>query len=508
MTGLRARLGGRLRRPGTSLLVVLLVLGGGLGAATATAPDRSAGRPGGQLAARTSSGGEVALARTTLACPDPVVDAEAGTATTLAVAATGPLGQEGGGAFRLAPLDGGAALVAGRAPGSGRAEAGPDVGPVLARGTGRSAPGLAASQLTRSTDATMRGLAGVDCAPSAAETWFVGSGSVVGQRGRVYLTNTEAAPAVVDVTIFGPDGPIEAPDARGVTVAPGAQEVRLLDALAPGVSRVAVQVRARQGRVSAAVRDQQVDGLTPRGADWVPPTTAPARRLVVAGVPGGAGQRLLQITAPGESDAIVRLRLVTPSGSFAPAGLDVVEVRAGTVDEVDLAPFTEGEAVSVALEADVPVTAGVLSRLTGAEGSLEEIAYAAAVDPLAADRPGVVADVRAGAGVASRLLLTAPQGAARVRLSALPPATGTARVVEVDAGSVLVDDLAGVAADESYALLVRPLPGSGPVLAVRQLEQADERGALVTSSPVPPGRFVVPVPRVVPDLTAGLPGSG
>jgi len=507
VTRLRARLGARLRRPGTSLLLVLLVLGGGLGAATATMPERAAGTSGRQLTARTAPGGEVALARATLACPDPVSDAEAGTATTLAVAAAGPLEQEGGGAFRLTALNGGAALVAGRAPGSGRVEAGPEVGPVLARGTGRSAPGLAASQLTRSTDATMRGLAGVDCAPSAAETWFVGSGAVVGQRGRVYLTNTDAAPAVVDVTLFGPDGPIEAPDARGVTIAPGAQEVRLLDALAPGVTRFAVQVRARQGRVSAAVRDLQVDGLTPRGADWVPPTSAPARRLVLAGVPGGTGERLLQIAAPGESDAIVKLRLVTPSGSFAPAGLDVVEVRAGTVDEVDLAPFTESEAVSVALEADVPVTAGVLSRLTGEEGSLEEIAYASAAEPLTADRPGVVADVRAGEGVASRLLLTAPEAAARVRLSALPPATGTARVVEVGAESVLVDDLAGVAAEESYALLVRPLPGSGPVLAVRQLEQTDERGTLVTSSPVPPGRFVVSVPRVVPDLTAGLPSS-
>lgn len=508
MTGLRARLGARLRRPGTSLLLVLLVLGGGLGAATATAPDRSTELPGRRLAARTSSGGEVALARATLACPDPVADAEAGTASTLAVAATGPLGEAGGGSYRLTPLGGGAAVVSGQAPGSGRADAAPDLGPVLARGTGRAAPGLAASQLTRSTDATMRGLAGVDCAPSGAETWFVGSGAVVGQRGRVYLTNTEAAPAVVDVTLFGPDGPIDASDARGVTVAPGAQEVRLLDALAPGVPRFAVQVRARQGRVSAAVRDLQVDGLTPRGADWVAPTSAPSRRLVVAGVPGGPGERLLQVAAPGESDAIVKLRLVTPSGSFAPAGLDVVEVRAGTVDEVDLAPFTEGEAVSVALEADAPVTAGVLARLTGAEGSLEEIAYAAAVDPLTPDRPGVVADVRAGEGVASRLLLTAPAGAARVRLSALPPATGTARVVEVGAESVLVDDLAGVATAEAYALLVRPLAGSGPVLAVRQLEMADERGTLVTSSPVPPGRFVVRVPRVVPDLTAGLPGSG
>ena len=47
-------------------------------------------------------------------------------------------------------------------------------GPVAARGTGRSAPGLVAAQLTRSTEATMRGLAGVTCAPSDTDAWFVG----------------------------------------------------------------------------------------------------------------------------------------------------------------------------------------------------------------------------------------------------------------------------------------------------------------------------------------------
>ena len=88
--------------------------------------------------------------------------------------------------------------------------------------------------LTRSTVDAMRGLAGTACAVPGTDFWFVGSGAVVGQRGRVYLTNPEAAPAVADITLYGPDGPIDAPAGRGVPVAAGTQEVRLLDALAPG----------------------------------------------------------------------------------------------------------------------------------------------------------------------------------------------------------------------------------------------------------------------------------
>ena len=51
---------------------------------------------------------------------------------------------------------------------------------------------------------------------------------------------------------------------------------------------------------------------------------------------------------------------------------------AGSVSEVDLAPFTGGEAVAVELDSDAPVTAGVLTRLVRAGGQLGDIAYAAA----------------------------------------------------------------------------------------------------------------------------------
>ena len=144
-------------------------------------------------------------------------------------------------------------------------------GPVAARGTGRSAPGLVAAQLTRSTEATMRGLAGVTCAPS-------------GHRRLVRRQRRGRRPARPGLPHQhrgragrgGPDAVRPGrPDRRARTAAASrwrraGQEVRLLDALAPGTERFAVHVHARQGRIAAAVRDQQVDGLTPLGADWVP----------------------------------------------------------------------------------------------------------------------------------------------------------------------------------------------------------------------------------------------
>jgi hypothetical protein len=503
------RVGRLARKPGVSLLVAALLLAGLGVTADLTAPQPTAAT----VPARADARPAVEVARADAACPDPAVDDK--TATRVSMAAPGAIGGDAGsgagapGRARLARLTGVPLPEADvTAPGTGSVLATAGQGPLVARGTAGSAPGMAAGMLTRSTADAVRGLAGTVCAVPATDFWFVGSGAVVGQRGRVYLTNPEAAPAVVDVTLYGPDGPIDAPAGRGVPVDAGKQVVRLLDALAPGITRFAVHVHARSGRIAAAVRDQQVDGLTPRGADWLPPAAAPARRQVLPGVAAGAGERLLQVVAPGDSDAIVKVRLMTESGSFAPSGLDVLEVPAGSVAQVDLAPATGAAAAAVSLDSDVPVTAGVVSRATGSTGQLTDVAYTAAALPLLPATPGVVTDARSGTGVTSSLLLTAPGAEATVRLAPLPPATGSTSEVRVPAGSQVVVDLATVSTAADFALTVTPLSGSGPVLAARSVAEAEAAGPMLTTEPVEPGRYTVVVPRVVADLSAGLRPGG
>ena len=494
-----SRLRPLLRRPGAALLAaVLLLLGLGV-AADLTAVDE------GPLTGTTPGAGPrptVALARAYGVCPDPAADDNTG--TRVSVAAPGaPDARPGPGVARLETLRGRRLPVAARPPASGSLAASPGLGPVAARASGSAAPGLGAGMLTRSTADAARGLLGTACVAPASDFWFVGSGAVVGQRGRVYLSNPEAAPAVVDLTLYGPDGPIAAPAGRGVAVAAGGQQVRLLDALSPGTAVFALHVHARTGRVAAAVRDQQIEGLTPRGADWVPAAAPPARRQVVAGVVAGSGERRLQVVAPGASDAIVKVRLVTESGSFAPAGLDVIEVSAGSVKDVDLAQFAMGEQVGVELDADVPVTAAVLVRATGV-GPLTDVAWTSAGRPLTAATPGVVPEARQGGGTGSALLLAAPRSDATVRLAALPPATGTPQEVRVPRGGQVVVDLGTVSTAPSFALTVTPLAGSGPVYATRAVSESEAKGPLLTLEPVEPGRFTVTVPRVVGDLSTGL----
>ena len=489
-----------MRRPTALFLTVSGVLMLGAGASVLVGPP-SAG------VARPPARPPVPVVRAGAVCPEPFQ--AAGAQTVVGLAAPGLGADRESGQARLAPLSrpntpvvdlGSPADLAAAAAVPGES------GALVGTATDALAPGFAAMETTRTPGGDLRGLAGTACLPAGNEFWFVGSGAEVGQRGRLYLTNPEDAPAQVDVTLYGAAGEIDAPAGRGVSVAARGQEVLLLDALAPAIPRFGVHVQVRQGRVSAALRDQQIRGLDPLGTDWVPAAAPPARRIVLAGVPAGAGERRLQVLAPGAADAIVRVRLLAADGSFVPAGLDVIEVAAGTVGDVDLAPHAQEAAVAVELTADTPVTAGLLARVgTGREQP--ELAYTAATSELTAQLPGVLALAAVDGAATAELLLAAPDGAATVRVTPLHPAVGSPSTVSVPAGGQVVVDLRSVSATPTFAVTVTPEGGSGPVFAARVLSGADTRGPMVTVSPLVPGRYLVRVPEVSADLSTGLRGG-
>ena len=509
------------RTPGGALFLVVVALLVGLGLAAQIEPAQS-----GTPTALSPKQRFVPVARASAVCPDAVADAT--TATTVTMAAPGaiddqtpdarkartgsaemrPLGAGGAIAARLQAVSStGYAVATSSRSTQDASDVGSDGQPLVATAAGALAPGFTASMTSRSSSDDIRGLASTACAVPGNDFWFVGSGAVVGRRGRLYLTNSEPVPAVVDVALYGPAGPIDAPGGRGVTLAAGTQTVLKLDALAPDVERFGVHVQVRQGRVAAALRDQQVQGLTPLGADWVPATHAPARRLVLPGVPSGAGERRLQIVVPGDADAIVRVRLIGIDGSFVPSGLDVAEARAGRVSDVDLAPFTWGQPVAVELTSDQPITAGVLIRVGGVGKAKAEMAYTAAAAPVTASAPGVVTDLRgskAGTTVSSNVVLAAPGADATVQIDVLPPAVGKSTSVTVPAGGQITVDAATLSEDASFAVTLVPTKGSGPVMAARQLGVTDVSGPLLTVMLVSPSRYAVRVPQVEADLPTGL----
>ncbi len=379
------------------------------------------------------------------------------------------------------------------APGISRVDlSGTTVGAAVVRATGGLAPGLAAERVVAVNEGPARALSSVGCTSAAGSAWFVGASTTSGRQSRLVLTNTESTPASVDLRFWDENGPVDVPNTDEVVVAARGTRVLSLDGLAPDRRQLGVGVEVVQGQVSSALHLAEING---RGADWIEGLVRPARRLVIPGISAEATDRKLFLFAPGDSDGIVKVRMLGVDNEFAPAGADVVELRAGEVRELDLDKADPGRALTAEVTSDVPIVAAV--RTIAKIGSGSEQAWAGPSAELSG--PTVVPDGRAASGEKTRLLLAAPEKDAEVRVT-LYSGSGApkSRTVKIAAGRTLVLD-AGRKGLERYTVVLTPSDGSGP-LHVSRVLRIDAAGWTVTA--LETGRFTVQLPAVVPDLSA------
>ncbi|GAA3945916.1 DUF5719 family protein [Actinomadura viridis] len=356
--------------------------------------------------------------------------------------------------------------------------------------SGALAAGLEAEQTTHWPEGDDRGLAGVRCARPGTDLWFLGPGPVGAESIQLHLTNVDARPAAVDVTALSGEGPLDTTDGRGTPVPAYGTKVVTIGESAEGLGEIvrtaadlALRVRATGGRVAASLRVRIADG---EGIEWLPLSPAPAASLVVPGVPGGEGRRRLLVAVPGQEDASIRLQVITADGAFAPEGQDSLDAPAGTVTTVDLDRALSGKPAAVRLAADRPILAGFAAE-RGAD-----VAYGTATPALGRGSFGVVADGRFD----TSLTLTAPRGAATVRITPVgPQGPGTPKDVPVPADrTVEVRLTAPAGGEKGYGVLVAPRPGSGPVHAARTLSTGKGGRALFTTLPIGPAVTTLRLP--------------
>lgn len=441
-----------------------------------------------------------------LLCPEPGAGTDLGVRVTSAVIPGQPGQGDGPGAAGLETLPGKNSASAKISTPGGQAQIeafGQTLPPIRAFGEGSLAPGLIADQWGRDPGGRGRGMASTACAPAASEFWFVGGGAVAGRTTRIVLVNPDDTSAVVDVIVHGPDGIIDAPAGRGLVVKGQDRLVVRLDVLAPGVAATAAQVLVRTGRVGAAVDDEQQAGLATVGTDWIPPAAAPATKVYVPGIVGGDGARVLSVVAPGDSDAIVNVRVLSPDGTFAPADRSTIQVPANSVVTIDMSPVLDKQPSTLELTSDVPIVAG-LRMFFGGKNVQDETAYTAGSQPFNA--PAAVSGLPVRTNTDVRVSITAPDTAAAVDITLLPfrggkeAATPTSpRRVKIGAGKVKYIKMNPPAGITWYSVVVTPVEGSGPILVAHRVRESSRFGDLVTGYPWRPLRTEVVVPTAVQD---------
>ncbi|GAA0395970.1 hypothetical protein Acor_48640 [Acrocarpospora corrugata] len=428
---------------------------------------------------------QAAIESVSTVCPDP------GGATISAVAPPGPRGSG-----QAEVLDGDKPVTLSEAGTLWQKTAAKDADPIRVIATGAMASGLEAARISRTLTGDARGLSGVRCVEPSASAWFVGPGPAAADL-TLHLSNVEAAPADVSFVVYAGEGLVVTERSTGMVLDPGEHRtVKIRDATTSPLV-MGLHVIAGRGRVTAAVEAELGRG---NGADWLPPAGEPATRVVVPGVPGSAGQRKLYITAPGDQDTVVQVKAVLKDGSYALKNREEVTVPAGSTTTMDLSTGIGGQPAALLLTARNPIVAGL--EITGT-GTLQDVAYTAGAPSI--DLGSVVADGRAGKTQTSRLILSAPFGAASVRVQILlkegapPPPTQ----VEIPAGRTREVKLTGDG--KGFSVVITPQPGSGPVWGGRVIEEKTSSGQLVTAQPLQVARTWALAPPTVDSPRAVLP---
>jgi hypothetical protein len=312
------------------------------------------------------------------------------------------------------------------------------------------------AQAVEAEEATDAGLASVRCGEPGSDLWFVGPGQQGGAAQiQLDLMNVDTLPASVNVGIITDAGRVQAGGNTGITVPAHQTVTEALSSLAAGATVVAIEVRTSIGRVAADVSESSSHGGT---ASWVASTAAPSTKLVIPGVPPSGSAAGLYIVVPGNANARINVLAITPQGQHRPFGTQSIDLPGDSASYVPLTPL--GGTAALELTANVPVTAAVLVPGTGLG------AFTAATAPIS--EQAVVAGNITGATV----VLSAPAGQARVRVTELAetPGVTSSQIVTVQSGHTLTVPATapkGAKHGSAFAVVITPLPGSGPLYAAR-----------------------------------------
>ena len=204
------------------------------------------------------------------------------------------------------------------------------------------------------------------CTAPATSQWFVGGTSDVSSKGVIYLVNSGLSVAIADIFTWSENGEQAV---KTISLKANSTVAVKLDSLAPGDSNIVVKVVARSGRVNSFLVDERVKGLQKLGGDSVNTILAPARKLVISGIPQQIVKKkvpthYLRLFVPGVADANFTLELLSSNGRFIPIGYNERKLISGSVVELKLTPEVAKGAFAIQLTSDQPLVAAIRSRTT------------------------------------------------------------------------------------------------------------------------------------------------
>jgi hypothetical protein len=295
-----------------------------------------------------------------------------------------------------------------------------------------SALGAFAGQEARTKD----WLAWLPCVEPRARWWFVGAGAAAVTHDTVLtVNNPRVGQAVLDIDVYGPNGPVASPGLHGITVPSQGTEVIDLAKVAPAVGELAVNVVATRGLVAISAADRFAPGVVGKAVqEWLPGQSAPATTVTLAGLPPKPDNATLVVVNPRRIDAIVSVQVVGATGTFTPKDSPTLTVPPRSTVTLPIGSLFDGGPLAIRVSSAQPVTAAVRTVTAG------DVAFGTGVRP-----------------VRGTTALAVPSGSGQLVLSSIGAQTTVTLTAFAASGKALLDQAVAVPKASSVAT---PLPAN------------------------------------------------
>ena len=230
---------------------------------------------------------------------------------------------------------------------------------VLSAQSGTGATGALASW---ATEGDIPGVAASACVSTQLLQRFLVPATTTGNTQQLMLANTSDKPTSVDIAAWGTEGgQIALSTSSTVTVPANGRSTVMLNAAAPGQQALYVTVTSQNTPVGAVIRSVAMDGLTPKGNDFIMPLRDASTEQAM---PIGEDWDGAMVYAFARHDTKVTLSWITDHGLVS---MDSFSIAAGAVATHEVGKAPQG-AVAVYAQSDDDCMLAMRVTASGDEG--------------------------------------------------------------------------------------------------------------------------------------------